>query len=197
MSGNTIDRIDALVTALFNGDLYHDRAENGERLAEELQALLPVLRFWLEAEDQYDREKGLANTPVTTISKCRSADEALREALRHSDANLLKAIDESLRDGAEIVKQVEQQFAVPGKIKIRIDDPETRAVWETAQKAKAEVARWPAWKRGESATWCPQCGPRVSVDEDGCCVSCGSTAVGEGANLALRAIADVDGGTKT
>lgn len=35
------------------------------------------------------------------------------------------------------------------KIKIRIDDPETRAVWETAQKAKAEVESWPAWKRGE------------------------------------------------
>jgi len=35
------------------------------------------------------------------------------------------------------------------KIKIRIDDPETRAVWETAQRAKAEVESWPAWKRGE------------------------------------------------
>lgn len=43
------------------------------------------------------------------------------------------------------------------KIKIRIDDPETRAVWETAQKAKAEVERWPAWKRGEEA-------PRVSSE---------------------------------
>jgi len=35
------------------------------------------------------------------------------------------------------------------KIKIRIDDPQTRAVWETAQKAKTEVDSWPAWKRGE------------------------------------------------
>ncbi len=37
------------------------------------------------------------------------------------------------------------------KIKARIHTPETRAVWETAQKAKAEVERWPAWKRGEEA----------------------------------------------
>lgn len=43
------------------------------------------------------------------------------------------------------------------KIKIRIDDPETRAVWETAQKAKAEVASWPAWKRGEET-------PRASTE---------------------------------
>jgi hypothetical protein len=35
------------------------------------------------------------------------------------------------------------------KLTILIDDPETRAIWETAQRAKAEVARWPAWKRGE------------------------------------------------
>ena len=37
------------------------------------------------------------------------------------------------------------------KLKIVIDDPETRAVWETVQRAKAEVASWPAWKRGEEA----------------------------------------------
>lgn len=24
---------------------------------------------------------------------------------------------------------------------------------------------------------CPECGPRISVDEDGCCVSCGRDAV--------------------
>ncbi len=33
-------------------------------------------------------------------------------------------------------------------IKIVIDD-ETRAVWETALRARAEVAGWPAWKRGD------------------------------------------------
>jgi deoxycytidylate deaminase len=38
------------------------------------------------------------------------------------------------------------------KIKIRIDDPQTRAVWEAAQKAKAEVESWPAWKRGEEVS---------------------------------------------
>lgn len=36
-------------------------------------------------------------------------------------------------------------------------------------------------------TWCPQCGPRVAVDEDGCCQTCGATAMGEGADAALAA----------
>ena len=35
------------------------------------------------------------------------------------------------------------------KLKIRIDDDETRALWETAQKAKAEVESWPSWKHNE------------------------------------------------
>lgn len=37
----------------------------------------------------------------------------------------------------------------PDKLQIVVDDPETRAVWETAKRAKKEVASWPAWKRGE------------------------------------------------
>jgi len=45
------------------------------------------------------------------------------------------------------------------KLKIRIDDEETRALWETAKKAKAEVDSWPAWKRGDLV-------PRVSADTD-------------------------------
>ena len=35
------------------------------------------------------------------------------------------------------------------KLEIVIDDAETRAVWETVQRAKAEVESWPPWKRGE------------------------------------------------
>jgi hypothetical protein len=42
------------------------------------------------------------------------------------------------------------------KLEIRIDDNETRALWETAKKAKAEVEGWPAWKHNEV--------PRVSSD---------------------------------
>jgi hypothetical protein len=38
------------------------------------------------------------------------------------------------------------------KIKLKLDDPETRAIWETVQRAKAEVASWPAWKRGEEVS---------------------------------------------
>lgn len=39
----------------------------------------------------------------------------------------------------------------------------------------------PTW----TGTWCPQCGADVTCDEDGCCVVCGATAVGEGAEQAL------------
>jgi hypothetical protein len=42
------------------------------------------------------------------------------------------------------------------KLEIRIDDDETRALWETAKKAKAEVESWPAWKHNEV--------PRASSD---------------------------------
>jgi hypothetical protein len=34
-------------------------------------------------------------------------------------------------------------------LEILIDDEETRALWETAKKAKAEVEGWPAWKHNE------------------------------------------------
>lgn len=36
-----------------------------------------------------------------------------------------------------------------------------------------------------SGSWCPQCGPDVSIDEDGCCAICGADATGEGAERAL------------
>jgi len=34
-------------------------------------------------------------------------------------------------------------------------------------------------------TWCPQCGPHAVIDEDGCCLICGSDAVGDGADKAV------------
>ncbi|NVB42867.1 hypothetical protein G6O69_33915 [Pseudenhygromyxa sp. WMMC2535] len=42
------------------------------------------------------------------------------------------------------------------KIKIKPRDQKARAIWETAKQAKEEVARWPAWMRGED-------GPRRSA----------------------------------
>lgn len=38
------------------------------------------------------------------------------------------------------------------KIKISLDDPEVREVWNTVLEARREVASWPAWKRGEEPT---------------------------------------------
>lgn len=38
------------------------------------------------------------------------------------------------------------------KIKISLEDPEIREIWNTVLEARREVASWPAWKRGEEAT---------------------------------------------
>ena len=37
----------------------------------------------------------------------------------------------------------------PGKIRRNLDTPERRRLWEQADECAAEVAKWPAWKRGE------------------------------------------------
>jgi Lar family restriction alleviation protein len=50
----------------------------------------------------------------------------------------------------------------------------------------------PPLPEGEHATWCPQYGPRVAVDEDGCCASCGADATGEGADRAIAAVAELE-----
>jgi hypothetical protein len=36
------------------------------------------------------------------------------------------------------------------KLKLKLDDQHTREVWQAVQRAKDEVAGWPAWKRGEA-----------------------------------------------
>jgi hypothetical protein len=41
----------------------------------------------------------------------------------------------------------------------------------------------------KAKTWCPECGYGVRVDEDGLCVSCGSTAIGRGVDQALALLA--------
>jgi hypothetical protein len=39
-------------------------------------------------------------------------------------------------------------------------------------------------------TWCPECGYGVKIDEEGCCISCGVTAIGKGVDQALAAEAE-------
>ena len=39
-----------------------------------------------------------------------------------------------------------------------------------------------------SGTWCPECGQGCAIDDEGCCQTCGSTAVGDGAEEALAAL---------
>lgn len=41
-------------------------------------------------------------------------------------------------------------------------------------------------------TWCPECGPKVDINEDGCCVTCGASATGRGAVTAHLAIIERD-----
>jgi hypothetical protein len=47
--------------------------------------------------------------------------------------------------------------------------------------------RWPR-RDSNARTWCPECGPRVDVDEDGLCLGCGATACGPGADAACDAL---------
>lgn len=49
------------------------------------------------------------------------------------------------------------------KIKIRLDDPKTRAVWDTVLRAREEVAAWPAWKRGEESSGGPATAPAAPI----------------------------------
>ena len=35
-------------------------------------------------------------------------------------------------------------------------------------------------------TFCPECGFDVTVDEDGCCIDCGATAVGDAVDLLYK-----------
>lgn len=78
-----LDRIESLCDAAAPGDP-RSKTVSAALIAREVAPLLPLLRFWLEAEDQYEREKGLENTPATTLRKCQAADDALRAALRDS-----------------------------------------------------------------------------------------------------------------
>jgi len=37
-------------------------------------------------------------------------------------------------------------------------------------------------------TWCAECGPNVSIDEDGCCKMCGRDAIGEGIDYIAKTL---------
>lgn len=50
------------------------------------------------------------------------------------------------------------------KLKLKLDDQETREVWATVQRAKDEVAGWPAWKRGEESGTMPSRMDNVATD---------------------------------
>lgn len=41
-------------------------------------------------------------------------------------------------------------------------------------------------------TLCPECGFKVSIDEDGCCVACGATATGAGVDAVYERIRELE-----
>ena len=43
-----------------------------------------------------------------------------------------------------------------------------------------------------TSTWRPECGPDVTVDEEGLCTTCGSTATGDGAKSAFTLLNERD-----
>jgi hypothetical protein len=59
------------------------------------------------------------------------------------------------------------------KLKIRLDDPETRRTWDAIQEATKAVEAWPAWKRGEDMVGCYECGGAMI---GGVCARCAHTA---------------------
>ena len=62
-----------------------------------------------------------------------------------------------------------------GKL-VRCED--TRYIVAGAQLVRwADAAQALAAKLAQAAPWvCPECGPHIRIDEDGCCVTCGRTA---------------------
>ena len=80
------------------------------------------------------RTRGAALTAVSQIRNCPTSWDALARAWRRQgdeDGGAHNALGRDL------------------KIQIDTSDPETKAVWDTAVRARAEVESWPAWKRGE------------------------------------------------
>ena len=64
-------------------------------------------------------------------------------------------------------------------------DADFDAAVDEIVELRAEVARLSAsrdrWRRAAGRvadTMCPECGPAVEVDEDGCCIGCGNGAMG-------------------
>jgi hypothetical protein len=47
------------------------------------------------------------------------------------------------------------------------------------------IPDWTTESQTKNRTWCPECGPFVEVDEDGCCVTCGADSTGSGVETAL------------
>jgi hypothetical protein len=56
------------------------------------------------------------------------------------------------------------------KLKIQLDDEETRALWGGRQESKAEVESWPTWKHNELPRALSDAAPDViaEVSEDRC-----------------------------
>jgi hypothetical protein len=55
---------------------------------------------------------------------------------------------------------------------------ELAAAAREVQRLSASRDRWRVAAGKVADTMCPECGPAVEVDEDGCCIGCGNGAMG-------------------
>lgn len=122
----------------------------------------------------------------------------LLDAVTHgANEELVAAILEWLSavvPGQDILGEIVDEGAehVPDDVYLDKDETPLRhhlhavAAILTAASAKRQgiVPPGPASYDSEILTWCPECGPDVEIDEDGCCVSCGCGATGAGVDAA-------------
>lgn len=102
----------------------------------------------------------LLKTLATAEANLKATHEQLVEQDSDREA-LLKRIEElegnvhNAHRSRAVAEQygdmLERRIADAKALRLQLDttDPDTKAVWEAAKLAKAEVASWPAWKRGE------------------------------------------------
>ena len=151
------------------------------RVAELEQQLAEAL-----GENEQLREAVKAQHKLSDIAGAGLMADAVKRA-KQAEADLLRVRGERdrLRDPTSFDQLVQDVMDNPNaahaatinKLKHRADAAEA-----DRDRLKATV--------GEGWSLCVECGPNVCVDEDGCCASCGGSAIGSWLDKYRAAIAD-------
>lgn len=120
------------------------RGSERDRLAAELERVKGE-------RDQWKRQCLAHDMVRTTFGVALTAEErgAIEAAREHWGPPETADTPELLAERRNVYAVLDRLLGRPVKIRINLDDPETRATWGAVQRAKEEVASWPAWKRGE------------------------------------------------